>query len=214
MESDMVQREIEKPKERPSLQRMVMDAIHDKGYGRVRDVITILQELDASLTFEEIRNAIIQLRDENKVILSEAHLKVGFMKYVMNISVNESLWLVVFAIVGALATMFLIPQVMPWSMIRFIAGGTFLLFIPGYCLVRFLFSKKEMDVVERVALSIGLSFAVVPLIGLLLSFTPLGIRLDPLIASLSAFSITLVVVSTYRRFLQLKQGRVNSPVTI
>jgi uncharacterized membrane protein len=41
--------------------------------------------------------------------------------------------------------------------------------------------------VERVALSLGLSLAVVPLIGLVLNYTPWGIRLTPILVSLALF---------------------------
>ena len=55
------------------------------------------------------------------------------------------------------------------------------LFIPGYVLISALFPKKnDLDATERVALSFGLSIAVVPLIGLGLNYTPFGIRLIPI----------------------------------
>jgi uncharacterized membrane protein len=55
------------------------------------------------------------------------------------------------------------------------------LFFPGYVFITALFpEKKELDNLERLALSLGLSIAIVPLIGLLLNYTPWGIRLIPL----------------------------------
>lgn len=46
----------------------------------------------------------------------------------------------------------------------FIFSILFTLFLPGFCLSYLFFSEKEIDVLERIALSIGLSLAVVPLI--------------------------------------------------
>src|SRR5207245_4585088 len=47
------------------------------------------------------------------------------------------------------------------------------LFAPGYVLVAALFPRDvEIDWIERIALSFGLSIAVVPLLGLFLNFTP------------------------------------------
>ena len=58
-----------------------------------------------------------------------------------------------------------------------IAAILLVLFTPGYAIVAALFPRaEEIDWIERFALSMGLSVAVVPLLGLLLSFTSWGIR--------------------------------------
>ncbi|MFP3976163.1 MAG: DUF1616 domain-containing protein, partial [Dehalococcoidia bacterium] len=58
---------------------------------------------------------------------------------------------------------------------RIVLGILFVLFFPGYMLIAALFPRKEsLDGIERVALSFGLSIAVVPLIGLVLNYTPWG----------------------------------------
>ena len=63
------------------------------------------------------------------------------------------------------------------------------LFVPGYVLVAALFpGNKQIDWTERIALSFGLSIAVVPLLGLLLNFTPFGIRFVPIVATIALFS--------------------------
>ena len=55
--------------------------------------------------------------------------------------------------------------------LRIIIGLPFILFIPGYILVFALFpTKKSVDIIERIALSFGLSIAIVPLIGLGLNY--------------------------------------------
>ncbi len=74
------------------------------------------------------------------------------------------------------------------------------LLIPGYVLVAALFpDNQEIDWIERIALSFGLSIAVVPLLGLLLNFTPFGIRLVPIVGSILLFSAGLGVVAYVRR---------------
>ena len=75
-----------------------------------------------------------------------------------------------------------------------------ILFIPGYGLIAALFPKEgDVDLLERIMLSIGLSIAVVPLIGLGLNFTPWGIRLEPLVVSIMLFTWVMIVVAQYRR---------------
>src|SRR6266571_7367395 len=79
------------------------------------------------------------------------------------------------------------------------------LFVPGYVLVAALFpggilpEKPEIDWIERVALSFGLSIAVVPLLGLLLNFTPFGIRFVPIIAAITLFTIGVGLAAYWRR---------------
>jgi len=65
-------------------------------------------------------------------------------------------------------------------------------FIPGYVLVAVLFpDNKELDWIERSALSLGLSIAVVPLISLILNFTPFGIRFAPLVVTVALFIVVV-----------------------
>ncbi|NJE05677.1 DUF1616 domain-containing protein [Thermococcus sp. M36] len=88
----------------------------------------------------------------------------------------------------------------PDSLLRKILGLAFILFFPGYTFITALFpNRKELDNLERLALSFGLSIAIVPLIGLGLNYTPWGIRLTPILVSLTLFNITLAAAAIYRR---------------
>jgi len=88
------------------------------------------------------------------------------------------------------------------GIIRIILGLPFILFIPGYILVFVLFPSRKtdrgIDVIERIALSFGLSLAVVPLIGLGLNYTPWGIRLEPILLSIFAFVTCVGAIGIYR----------------
>ncbi len=84
--------------------------------------------------------------------------------------------------------------------LRVPVGLVMVLFLPGYALIAALFPHKDdLDGIERVALSFGLSIAVVPLIGLGLNYTPWGIRLVPVVVSLSIFTIALLAAAQARR---------------
>lgn len=105
--------------------------------------------------------------------------------------------------------------------LRVILGLPFVLFLPGYALVAALFpeagaspadenateetdaasstTRDGIDGIERVALSFGLSIAVVPLLGLVLNFTPFGIRLAPVVVAVAGFTLLLTAVASYRR---------------
>ncbi len=91
-------------------------------------------------------------------------------------------------------------------------GLLMVLFVPGYSLIAALFPKNaDLDGIERVALSFGLSIAVVPLIGLGLNYTPWGIRLTPVAISLAIFTISMAAVAHLRRISLPPEERFSVP---
>jgi uncharacterized membrane protein len=83
--------------------------------------------------------------------------------------------------------------------LRIAVGLLFVLFFPGYALVAALFPRKDnLDAVERVGLSFGLSIAVVPLIALVLNYA-WEISLYPVVTSVASFIIIASAVALYRR---------------
>jgi uncharacterized membrane protein len=103
--------------------------------------------------------------------------------------------------------------------LRIAFGLPFLLFLPGYAFIAALFPEqgsapdhsgedteraanlggRGLDGVERVALSMGLSIAIVPSFGLVLNFTPFGIRLVPVLVGVSAITVGFVALAAARR---------------
>jgi len=89
---------------------------------------------------------------------------------------------------------------LPSNPLRIVLGLPFILFFPGYTLIAALFPKKaDLGSIERVALSFGLSIAVVPLIGLILNYTPWGIKLYPILVSITLFILVTSGAAWYRR---------------
>ncbi|ACV46213.1 MULTISPECIES: DUF1616 domain-containing protein [Halomicrobium] len=101
--------------------------------------------------------------------------------------------------------------------LRVVLGLPFTLFVPGYAFIAALFPEAGtgpaehddadadrteeggIDGIERVALSFGLSIALVPLIGLVLNFTPWGIRLVPILVGVGGFTLAATAVAARRR---------------
>jgi uncharacterized membrane protein len=93
----------------------------------------------------------------------------------------------------------------PSTVARVILGLPFLLFFPGYTLTAVLFAKKEgIDNIERTAISLGMSIAVVGLMGFGLNYTPWGIRLEPILYSITAFIIITSAIALIIRARTLK----------
>lgn len=99
------------------------------------------------------------------------------------------------------ATLLLFPLVAFTSGgLRIAFGLLFALFFPGYALISALFPKQgRLGGIERIALSFGLSIAIVPLIGFILNFTPWGIELYPIVISVTLFILAASVVGWYRQ---------------
>ncbi len=90
--------------------------------------------------------------------------------------------------------------VFPESPLRIVLGIPFVLFFPGYALITALVPRKGgMTGIERLALSFGLSIALVILIGLALNYTPFGIRLNPVMFSTAGVITALSIVAWSRQ---------------
>jgi len=108
------------------------------------------------------------------------------------------LGLIVLWVIASVAAMY-IPYLNE-SPVRIFLVLPLILFIPGYALIAALFpGASEINSVERVALSLGISIAVVPLIGFGLSYTARGIDLDPVVFSVATLTLFFSLVAFMRR---------------
>jgi uncharacterized membrane protein len=88
----------------------------------------------------------------------------------------------------------------PVEPLRVALGLLLVLFFPGYVLVSALYPRREqLNGVERIALGLGLSLALVPLLCLALNFTPWGIRLTPIVVTLSLWTLAIAAVAWLQR---------------
>ena len=104
------------------------------------------------------------------------------------------------AAIMALAVLLFTLTPLSGLVLRIPIGLLMVLFVPGYVLIAALFPRAgDLDGIERIALGFGLSIAVVPLIGLGLNYTPWGIRLTPIVISISAFTLLMAAAAYWRR---------------
>lgn len=86
------------------------------------------------------------------------------------------------------------------DIIRIVLGIPYVLFFTGYALVAAIFIRKgDLSTIERLALSLGLSIVVVPLIGLILNYTPWGIRSTPVLTCVTIFVMVTSAFAIFRR---------------
>ena len=101
----------------------------------------------------------------------------------------------------------------PVAIVRLLLGLIYVLYIPGYALQLFLFPRKEeLDPTERIALSFALSGVIIPPLVLILNWSPWGIRLWPIVISLSVIILASMIGATIRqRRLHLDEGTEPKP---
>ncbi len=126
-----------------------------------------------------------------------------FPQYFLSI---ESLWFhILFVFVVSTILLALYVTKPPLIYLRYVFGSLYVLYAPGAVLLEALYPRgEELEPLERLALSIGLSLALVPLVGLILNYTPWGIRLVPIIISLALLTLSLAIIALYRKYTYFK----------
>lgn len=104
---------------------------------------------------------------------------------------------------------YLVPSDSPLFIIRYVFSFVFIAFLPGYCLVTILFTKKnKLDVVEKSVLSVALSFGIAGLLGLFLGLSPIGIEFASITYSLTLIVLVLSVIAFVVKIRELRELQV------
>lgn len=91
--------------------------------------------------------------------------------------------------------------VLSQTLLRSVLGVLFVLFAPGYALVSALFQpNSDLNLLDRLAISFGLSIAAIIIMGFGLSFTPLRLNGTDLLLSLSGLVFFCCIIAFYRRY--------------
>ena len=111
--------------------------------------------------------------------------------------------------------LFLCILFLPDNPLCIIPGIPFVIFLPGYSLIAALYPRKtRISGRERIIWSIGLSVAIVTLIGLCLNLIPPGISLIPAVVSITSFIFIMSVVAWYRRRSLVEYERFSVSITL
>lgn len=111
-------------------------------------------------------------------------------------------WVTVALSIVTIILIFLAPDFFPLSLISTITGATFIVFLPGFVVVKLLFSWKSslkssdyISLIERIAFSMALSIVFVAILTLLLSYLPWTIGLIPVTLTLFVFIIVMATAA-------------------
>ena len=124
----------------------------------------------------------------------EGVLKLESEESFSSYSLSGSLWYLLTIGLGviAVASVFAIPQnAYPWIYARNILGLIFIFFLPGYAFIKAFFpntvedaSLKSIEMIEKAALSVALSIAIVSIDGLALYYSPFKLDLNAIVVSI------------------------------
>jgi uncharacterized membrane protein len=143
---------------------------------------------------------------DGKLVIEDPDPPSDYYSYLTRLDYSAWLWICAGLLVFTLVSIGLSDSSPVFAYARYILGTIFVLFLPGYLTIEALYpGDNELGDLERLALSIGLSLALVPLIGLVLNYTPWGIRLTPVLVSLTMYSAILAFTASYRKYMLLRK---------
>jgi len=179
----------------------VLKALEDLENPTVRGAIDKLVE--EGMSFDEAALGLYLAWKKGEIELLEPQPPENFMGYMLSLR-SLWFWLLSSLIAVSLSMVFLVSRP-PLIYIRYILGSIYVLYLPGSMLIEALYPRGEdLEPLERLALSIGLSLAVVPLIGLVLNYTPWGIRLTPVSLSLATFTEAMAIIALRRKYIYFR----------
>jgi hypothetical protein len=173
-----------------------------------KKLITLMQERNNILP-ELTNSLLIELENEDLLRFAKQKSTTPASKERLFSTKAIWYWIVISLAIATAITMFIIPDtVYPLVYLRSTLGIIFVLFLPGFTFIKALFpvnisfkhSSKKLDTIERTTLSLGMSLCLVTLVGLILNYTPWGIRLTSITFSLLALTIVFATAAVLREY--------------
>jgi hypothetical protein len=194
--------------ENSNADQKIIQIIKEKKPQNVEQLIIFAKE-ELQIPEQDLLKIILKLQSDRKISFKKQPHPTRSIIIYLKTEQTYWYWITIFIAITTTITVFIIPEELyPWVYIRYILGSIFVLWLPGYTFIKALFPKsansktpeKNLDKVERIALSIGMSLALVPIVGLLLNYTPWGIRLTPIVLSLLALTAAFATAALLREY--------------
>jgi uncharacterized membrane protein len=178
----------------------------------IKELIGIIKK-SYHLTEDEILKEIIKMQDRGLIKLRCQTIQPANLKdYLIG---KETLWFsmaIILEVIAALLYFTISKSVYPLAYVRIVLGLAFVLFLPGYALIRTLFPTKMTCIespralvnIERIALSFGASCVLVTVTSLLVYFSPFGLNMSIIVIGLLIITSIFLVTALYREYLAKK----------
>jgi hypothetical protein len=187
-------------KDYQKIKSLTLKLIEERKPETIRQLINLVKK-EVEISEEKLFLIIQELEDEKKLQFDELIFPETVGEYVFSFRAAWY-WIILFLSILAAFFTFTTPEnLVPQIYARNVLGIIFVLYFPGFTLIKALYPLSVpfempsiiLDTIERIALSIGLSLAVTPIVGLILYYTPWGLNLAAV--TLSLFAVTFVLAN-------------------
>jgi len=176
----------------------IIQLIEDKKPRNLQQLVNLAKE-KVSMPEQKIIEHVLRLQSEGRISLVEQPTRSQKLGPYLKTEKASWYWVTIVLIIASAIAVFAIPEnAYPIVYLRHVLGIILVLWLPGYSLIKALFPQKELDNIERTALSIGMSLALVPITGLILYYTPWGIETTPVTLSLLALTAIFATAAIIR----------------
>lgn len=190
--------------------QLIVQLLHERHPQTVKELITFVKE-QVSIPDEAIAASILALQQEGKLQLTN-NLSQPLPTLSAYLRTHQAVWywVTILTVIGTTLVIFFVPEnLYPWMYLRYVLGTIFVLWWPGYTLIKTIYpttTNDRLGSLERIALNLGMSLALVPIVGLFLNYTPWGIRLTPLTLSLLGLTLLFATAGVTREHQTQSKG--------
>jgi len=188
--------------------RIILDTVEKEKPDTVEHLITHLKP-KLSMSESAIIDEVIRLQTEGRLVLKKPLKPIpqNFASYLKTRNAGWY-WTTILLTVTATIAAYTVPaEAFPLAYARNILGTLLVIFLPGYGLTKALFpstpplktSSATLDGLEVVVISIGLSMALVPMVGLILGYTTWGLNQITSVSSLFVLTVVLATIAVVRQ---------------
>ena len=188
------------------LKKAIIETVKTEKPQNTQQLIQLMQK-GHNIPPSETTKLLTELENENLLKFTKQQPTPTSLKAYMNSRNAAWFWTTITLATATTIAVFTITEdTPPITYLRSALGVLFVLFLPGYTFTKALFPQKaptatnseDMDTIERIALSIGMSLALTPIVGLILNYTPWGITLAPITLSLLALTVVFATAAILR----------------